>query len=250
MRISAASVIAGTIFLGALSAHSQILQGNTNKKSAICGTPLFSNPQIIPQAISNTKRLDPETYRLMQTRAKEKTLALQQDTLGMVEQFFVYNFVSNSYYTVNAILMAKGALTEIWVDQSEISNGHVNNSVVASIENALENQTPEGSKNPDEGIVKLEESYFGLPPNSGVSNGYVHFLITDIKDGWDPAKGITSFVAGFFLPNDQPDPATHQYNYGSNKRDMLYIDSYPGIFDGYTSNRALHFQHSRMNSNT
>ena len=171
----------------------------------------------------------------MEERAKETISTVTQDTLGTTQQFFVYNFVSNSFYSVNATLMAKGALTEIWVDKAELANGHVDSSVVSSIESALENQTPQGSKNPNEGIVKLEESYFGMPPNSGNSNGYVHFLITDIKDGWDSTKS-SSFVAGFFLSNDQPDPNTHQYNYGSNKRDMLYIDSYPGIYYHGTRN--------------
>jgi hypothetical protein len=230
----AVCVISGAIIGVLPNAYSQALRGNSHLPQGVCGTPEFSNPETISRAILNTKTLFPETYKLMRARAKESVLSVQQDTLGMVEQFFVYNFVSNSYYTVSAVLEAKGTLTEIWVDQTEINNGHVDNSVVASIENALENQTPQGSKNPNEGIVKLEENYFGMPPNSGVSNGSVSFLITDIKDGWDPSKGKTSYIAGFFLSNDQPDPTTHQYNLGSNKRDMLYIDSYPGIYYGGT----------------
>lgn len=232
----AVCVVTGAILSQSSSAYTQTIRGNSQKFQGICGTPEFSDPQIISRAISNTKTLSPETYRLMQARAEEKILSVKQDTLGMVEQFFVYNFVSNSYYTVNAILEAKGGLTEIWVDQAEINNGHVDNSAVASIEDALENQTPQGSKDPNEGIVNLEENYFGTPPNSGASNGYVDFLITDIKDDWDPSKGNTSYIAGFFLSNDQPDPATHQYSYGSNKRDMLYIDSYPGIYYEGTRN--------------
>lgn len=210
--------------------RSQMLEGTGRTPAAICGSPVFADPSVIPRAISNTKSLHPATYRLMESRAKETISAVAQDTIGMVEQFFVYNFVSSSYYTVSAILMAKGSLTEIWVDKTELADGHVDTSVVRSIQNALENQTPQGSDDPNEGIVKLEENYFGMPPNSGVSNGYVHFLITDIKDGWDSAKSNSSYIAGFFLSNDQPDPSTGKYSYGSNKRDMLYIDSYPGIY--------------------
>jgi hypothetical protein len=66
-----------------------------------------------------------------------------------------------------------------------LNNGHVDSTVVSSIESGLENKTPDGSKNPNEGIVKLEESYSGMPPNSGVGNGCLHFLITGIKDDWD-----------------------------------------------------------------
>lgn len=223
-------VATGTLSEWIPSANSQTLEGNRRQPTEICGSPVFADPMIIPQAISNTKSLNPETYQLMKKRAKESISLVTQDTVGMVEQFFVYNFVSSGFYTVSAILMARGALTEIWVDKIELTNGHVDASVVASTENALENQTPQGSKNPNDGIVKLEESYFGMPPNSGVSNGYVHFLITDIKDGWDSTKSNSSYVAGFFLSNDQPDPSTGKYNYGSNKRDMLYIDSYPGIY--------------------
>ncbi|HEY9166104.1 MAG TPA: T9SS type A sorting domain-containing protein [Candidatus Kryptonia bacterium] len=187
--------------------------------------------------IEKTKLIAPDTYRLMEAAARERVSTGAQDSVGMVQQFFALNFVTEVYYTVSATLMVRGAVTEIWVDDAELANGHVDAAVVDSIFIALESRTPSGSRNPDEGIVKLDEEYFGMPPNSGNSNGYISILITDLKDGWTSSVN-SPFIAGFFLNNDQPDPQSGLYQAGSNRRDMLYVDSYPGIYYNGIKNPA------------
>ena len=186
----------------------------------ICAT-IFLNDEIAKQAVENTKIYNPEVYALMQKAMLEKTLPLKTaDTVGTRRNFFVLNLVTNQFDNIVAELRAIGNLTQVWVDTVELYNQHVTQVEVNAILNALENQTPPASRNPNLGIVALDHQYFGNPPNKD-GDGKTDFLITDIKDGWQPGG---SYVAGFFFSWDQTN------NQGSNQRDILYIDSYPGIY--------------------
>ncbi len=186
----------------------------------ICVT-IFLNDEIAKQAVENTRIYNPEVYALMQKAILEKSVPLKTaDTVGTRRNFFVYNLTTNQFDNVVAELRAIGNLTQVWVDTSEINNGHVTQTEVDSILTALENRTPPASRDPNKGIAALAHQYFGNPPNKD-GDGKTDFLITDIKDGWQPGG---SYVAGFFFSWDQTD------NAGSNRRDILYIDSYPGIY--------------------
>ena len=92
--------------------------------------------------------------------------------------------------------------------------------------------TPLTSISPQQGIFEIETNVYGAPPDID-GNGKVEFLLTDIKDGWN---GDGSFIGGFFYPNDQSLSFP-----GSNKADILYVDTYPGIFQEnlYNTHRAL-----------
>ncbi len=186
----------------------------------ICGT-IFLNDEIAKIALENTRIYNPEVYALMQKAVFEKSAPVKTaDTIGTRRSFFVLNLTTNQFDNVVAELRAIGNLTQVWVDTTELSNGHVTQTEVNAILNALENQTPPASRDPNKGIVALDHQYFGNPPNKD-GDGKTDFLITDIKDGWQPGG---SYVAGFFFSWDQTN------NSGSNQRDILYIDSYPGIY--------------------
>jgi hypothetical protein len=81
------------------------------------------------------------------------------------------------------------------------------------------------------GILQIDRQVYGDPPNvnssfqKGRGDGKTHFLICDIQDGW---SGTGSYYAGFFF-NVDVDPNTSAVS-NSNRRDMLYIDSYPGLY--------------------
>lgn len=186
----------------------------------ICGT-IFLNDEVGKRALENTRIYNPELYSLMIKSTIEKTTPVKSaDTIGTRRNFYVYNLTTGQFDYIVAELRAIGNLTQVWVDTTELSNGHVSQVEVDAILNALENQTPSASRDPNKGIVSLDHQYFGNPPNKD-GDGKTDFLITDIKDGWQPGG---SYVAGFFFSWDQTD------NAGSNRRDMLYIDSYPGIY--------------------
>ncbi|CUS96985.1 FlgD immunoglobulin-like domain containing protein [Candidatus Chrysopegis kryptomonas] len=186
----------------------------------ICGT-IFLNDEVGKRALENTRIYNPELYSLMIKSTIEKTTPVKSaDTIGTRRNFYVYNLTTGQFDYIVAELRAIGNLTQVWVDTTELSNGHVSQVEVDAILNALENQTPSASRDPNKGIVSLDHQYFGNPPNKD-GDGKTDFLITDIKDGWQPGG---SYVAGFFFSWDQTDTA------GSNRRDMLYIVSYPGIY--------------------
>lgn len=186
----------------------------------ICGT-VFLSDEIAQRALENTRIYNPEVYALMQKAVLEKSAPFKTaDTVGTKRNFFVYNFTTNQFDNVVAELRAIGNLTQVWVDTTELNNAHVTQTEVDAILNSLENQSPPASRDSSKGIVALVQQYFGYPPNKD-GDGKTDFLITDIKDGWQPGG---SYVAGFFFSWDQTN------NSGSNQRDILYIDSYPGIY--------------------
>ncbi|MEJ2048988.1 MAG: hypothetical protein P8Y60_03950, partial [Calditrichota bacterium] len=109
--------------------------------------------------------------------------------------------------------------------------------------NNLEYNTPATSINPAEGIIKIDTMLFGNPPNYD-GDGIVDFLILDIQDSFDSTIVGSPFIAGYFSPTDQTNLSV------SNKMDLLYIDSYPGIYspkgyrlDKVMSTTAHEFQH-------
>ncbi len=191
----------------------------------LCGTILI-NDELVRTALENTRLHNPEVYSAMleaQQFGLNKTTEYQ---IGELKKFFVLNLQTNQFDEVTAKLLASGNLTQVWVDTTELNNEHVTQSEVDAIFNALENQTPAESRDPNKGIVAIDQQYFGQPPNKD-GDGKSDFLLVDIQDGWEPGK---SYVAGFFTSWDQTD------NTGSNQRDMLYIDTYPGIYNNGTRN--------------
>jgi len=216
------------VFTGLMQISIAQTNSNSNIDSWICGNHIFTD-SLSQIALENTKLLDPATYQLMMNNLQDFTLKKTvADTLGSIKNFFTYNFVTKSYNTVNAKLLSKGTRVQIWVDTTELANNHASQGVADTLLNSLENQTTALSRDPAKGIVKLDEQYFGSPPNKDGDN-LTDFLVYDIKDGWN-GNTVTTFTAGYFDPDDQRDITN------SNKKDLLYIDTYPGIFSNGTRN--------------
>ena len=161
------------------------------------------------------------------TRSKSMLIV---DDEGDERTFFVYNFNNENFTPKEFRLIRKGELTQIWFEIAEIENGHLNNAVADSMFKYLEEKSNQFSFNPNKGIIELSNEYLGDPPNYD-GDGLVDFLITDIQDEWSPETG-GGFTAGFFYGVDQFEDPGAGGNFRSNERDVLYIDSYPGIFNG------------------
>ena len=197
----------------------------------LCGTPTVNDPKVLAQAWKNTLARYPEMQRLGKGLAAEK-----QFVLGAIDTFWVFNFTTSLFDKVPAELKATGSVTYIWVALDELQNLHVDTLTVNGLLQALEVKTPQRSRDSTKGIVVLDRQFFGDPPNinssfvKGAGDGKTHFLVCDIKDSWTPASG-GGYVAGFFFDVDVDGSSPF-----SNRRDMLYIDSYPGIFFNGTRN--------------
>ncbi|GEM_PF-1319396 len=205
---------------------------------AECGSSLLNDPEVIRTAWENTKRLYPGIEDAMQRRRLEKRA--MPYVVGVQETFWVYNFEQQRFDTVGAELRRIGALSYVWVAVRELQNNHVTTAEVDEIGRILESATPGRSIDSTKGILQIDRQVFGDPPNinaqfeKGKGDGRTHFLICDIQDGWD---GFGSFVAGFFISVDVDPNSGFQGN--SNRRDMLYVDSYPSIFFNNTRRTSL-----------
>ena len=205
-----------------------LLRGSTSPKW-YSGTSLFSDPDFIREAEQNTKRLYPELHKDMEVF--RKSAGVQQTfSIGDSTRFYAFNLPERTFYTVSAQLRRRGANVNVWVEKKEIENQHITETVVRDIINMLEESTP-ASRDSTKGIIELENTYFGdFPDKDG--DGRLDILILDIQDGW---TGSGAYMAGYFSRIDQI--LSSEY---SNKRDMLYIDSYPAIY-GISGSRNLRF---------
>lgn len=196
-----------------------------------CGTPYYT-AEAAQKAIENMKRTSPQRFEAMLRDWQQIRLAkTSDDSVGTLQKFFVLNRTTNDFEEVTAKLLAKGTLTQVWADTAEMGNGNVTQAEADAILQTLEVSTPARSRDPQRGVVALETEFFGDPPNRD-GDGITDFLLVDVKDGWQPGNN-QGFIAGFFFSNDQRN-ATF-----SNKRDLLYIDTYPTI--SFNNNRNVDF---------
>lgn len=143
-----------------------------------------------------------------------------ENAIGDTVEFNMLDYSTNNFYKLRAVLKAKGDHTQIWVDVLSLDSSFVNNTVINQILTTLESKTDDSSIDPNNGIYEIDVATFGNPPNYD-GDGLVDFLVTDIRDGLEDSN---TYVAGFFSSWDQGNRA------GSNKRDILYIDSKQGIY--------------------
>ncbi len=108
---------------------------------------------------------------------------------------------------------AENVLFDIWVQTSELSNGHVRDLDVEAMRKTLAVQTPPDSYDPTRGVLSINTEVFGPSPNVD-GDGKLDVLIVDIQDGPDVV------VLGFFDPSNLS---------GRNNADIIYIDSFPGM---------------------
>lgn len=170
--------------------------------------------RIARQAVENTLVQNPEVFSPLAGSFKKSY------QIGEQREFFAINMTTNTYYRLTATLKAQGTMSRIWVENASLDSNYVTDQIVAAILDNLEHHTAEGSIDPNKGILEIDTEYFGEPPNYD-GDGIVDFLMLDIKDGWQPGQG---FIAGYFTSHDQTT------GYGSNKMDMLYLDTYPGVY--------------------
>ncbi len=152
------------------------------------------------------------------------------DNLGDFRNFWVHNLDTEEYESKQFQLVRKGKLSQLWFDTSEMEKGRLNEDVADVMFRYLEERSNSFSFNPEKGIVELSNEVFGDAPNVD-GDGIVDFLITDIQDGWTE-ESENGYVAGFFFSGDQFAKSQLPSNVQTNQRDILYIDSYPGIISG------------------
>ncbi len=201
---------------------------------ASCATPLINDEKLIREAWTRTRIQSPgieEAVRQSNFKLRKGSQELKVADQNLFWVLNIQNMQSLRFDTVRAELKALGNISYVWVALQEMANGHVTMSEVNAILTALESSTPSSSLDSTKGILQIDRQVYGNPPNvnssfeKGKGDGKTHFLICDIQDGW---SGTGGYVIGFFYSVDV-DPASGGVS-TSNRRDLLYIDSYPGIY--------------------
>ncbi|MDR3139543.1 MAG: hypothetical protein LBT95_07690 [Treponema sp.] len=147
--------------------------------------------------------------------------------VGTVEKFWAWNVATEYPYPIQAVLLAEteSCLVYAECDGNGKPKNNVNQSTVKDIARKYERT-----------IYPKISNAFGEIAHI-TPKGKITLLLLDIVDGLDPAT--EGYVAGYFYPQDM-----EEGNY-SNKRDMLYIDTDPGLLDkeGLYSTVAHELQH-------
>ena len=212
--------------------------GLSSALNRLCATPVMTG-SFIDLAKANTLNLYPEMVKegLETPEWLEKGLV---PVIGDSMQFWAFNIKDEVFYRLWAELRGIGSSVMIWVEKSELQDGTVKDVFASDLINAFEVSTPSGSLDNTKGIIAIEREVFGVEPNRD-GDGITDILLLDVKDFFE--DNSLSFISGFFLPNDQFSNASPGVN-NSNERDLLYLDTKPGISQGTLLNTAAHeYQH-------
>jgi hypothetical protein len=142
------------------------------------------------------------------------------------ERFYAQNFKTNRSYTLMAEQLAQGARCTVWV---EIGSG-VDQASAQLMANEYDNVIyPRMMSTFNSGdFTLLDESFTDVMDFAdwfGDEDGKLCILMLDIKD--DYKAGVNeSYIGGYFSP------VNFTTNSNSNRRDMIYVDTYPGFAPG------------------
>lgn len=185
----------------------------------VCGTELFNDGKEA-EALAATARTNPALYQRIMDREKHPDrYSPKRVADDIFNVFLVRNRKTGAYDEITAALVYLGKRARIWVDTTD--RKRIKTATVAALAKGLDSVTVAASRNPAKSIIENDEEVFGKAPANNFdpdSPEVTDFLLTDIKDQLTGA-----FVAGFFSPWDQTT------NPGSNKMNLLYIDSREGL---------------------
>jgi hypothetical protein len=125
--------------------------------------------------------------------------------------FYVINFRTDRYDSINANLLVEGANCMIYAELDSSGNPTVTESAAQGIADEYDNY-----------IHTQITGAFG-PVKHMTDKEKVTLLLVDIQDFYEERR---TYTAGFFTYPDMMSKSTYPM---SNERDMLYIDTYPGL---------------------
>lgn len=234
-------------------------QKTTSRPSTIGSAPAAKAPHLLapPNAeppvrhVSQIINSQPNVQRTLEALRSSSPPAAAKTasayTVGETRTFDVFNIDTEEWMEdIPFVLKAQSSALYLWVEEAELDSNYVRTQDVDSLYSALQEKTPAPSFDSDEGIIVNNNEVFGQPSDID-SNGRVHVLLTDIKDGRKPELD-EPYVAGFFHGTDlNRDPSSE-----GNSAEVLYLDTRPGIYTdndeyrlamGLQSTAAHEYQH-------
>lgn len=143
--------------------------------------------------------------------------------------FQAWNLATHAYENVPATCRKVGLYCYVFVADDQW-NTRVDQTQVDELARTFDDQT---GTYPDRGIYEVVTSTFGSPPDVD-NDPRIALFVLDIQDGY--GNGSDNYYAGYFDDQDQ---------FSGNRRDMLYLDTYPADLssDEPKATLAHEFQH-------
>ncbi len=147
-----------------------------------------------------------------------------------VRTFGAVDFGTGAYYQLQAYKGGEGAHCYVYVGLEEAVSQATVDAVIAEFDTNIYPQTT---------------AAFGSEPTPGIDGDpKIYILLLDIRDTWSGPSD--PYVAGYFDPaNEYPQSAVAADNVFSNEKEMLYVDTRPGVAGSLGSLRTVahEFQH-------
>ena len=144
---------------------------------------------------------------------------------GAVKEFNALDNKKGTFYTLKAKLLETGKYCTVWAETTAGVSSATAKKVADEYDTKIHLQMIDafGIQN-----IKFDGYTFAdtmaFADAAGDGDGKLCILLLDIKDNYK--KGVnSSYIAGYFYPYDVF-PQTGSF---SNRRDMIYIDTYPGM---------------------
>lgn len=216
------------LFVGTITAYSQ---------EAARMTPITMAPALAQQD-DGPRKLD-ITHMMVNSREGQAALHAFHDAkakgllpqtaqkgntsyaVGSMETFnVIINFFTQLAWVPKTFeLRDESAVARIWVEVNELSNGNITDTEISVLSDGLLHQTPEGSFNPNQGIIANDNQVYGNPPNFD-GDDILDVLLYDVTEG-----NTDCCIVGFFSPTDiNPGAPAGQ----GNQADIIYLDSNEG----------------------
>lgn len=217
-----ALLVSGFFLFVSDSSKAQILA-----PESVFGLELFQETVLVDPKFRQERHLTLEL--ISQTDASRKVSIQASESPnpscvpGQTGLFFVRNvLVIDEWVTVEAECIHLSDVFAIWLEKKELSFGFSKAFVLSALDTVvkyLNTADFEHSAMPEEGMLDMVNTWYGSPPNIR-GDGIVDILFLDIDDHFGQTG---SYIAGFFDPVNLID---HPF---SNRRDMIYVDTYPTL---------------------
>jgi hypothetical protein len=138
--------------------------------------------------------------------------------------FWALNFVNERFYRVDAELLASGSRCNVWVEKKSGVSVSTAQSIAYEYDTNIYNKMMSAF---GENNISFNEKMYDTMAFAdwlGDNDGKLCILVLDIKDGYK--KGVPdneTYVAGYFWDGNFLNTSN------TNQRDMIYLDTYPGM---------------------
>jgi len=141
--------------------------------------------------------------------------------------FYAQDTIKNIFYEVKAEMLCEGAKCVIWAEKGSGVTRATAQNIAHEYDTKIRPHIVDAFSYSLNGTENHFDDMLDYADWLTDRDGKLTILLLDIRDGFkDPKKD--SYVAGYFDPGNFYSTNDHRY---SNGRDMIYVDTYPGLRD-------------------